>query len=111
MVDVLNALTGPSSMLRTSGTPSTKRKKYKEGTESFNEKELGCFTSKYFECNDNMVARFSSEKQKEYLKKILIHFDRKKNEGKLVEAYYYKEKDEVLKEFIQEDEGVGCIQQ
>ena len=29
----------------------------------------------------------------------------------LVEAYYYKEKDEVLKEFIQEDEGVGCIQQ
>ena len=51
------------------------------------------------------------DKQKEYLKKILIHFDRKKNEGKLVEAYYYKEKDEVLKEFIQEDEGVGCIQQ
>jgi len=54
-------------MLRTSGTLSTKRKKYKDGTESFNEKELGCFTSKYFECNDNMVARFSSEKQKEYL--------------------------------------------
>lgn len=51
------------------------------------------------------------DKQKEYLKKILIHFDRKKNNGKLVEAYYYKEKDEVLKEFIQEDEGVGCIQQ
>ena len=24
---------------------------------------------------------------------------------------YYKEKDEVLKEFIQEDEGIGCIQQ
>jgi deoxycytidylate deaminase len=67
MVDVLNALTRPSSMLRTSGTLSTKRKKYKEGTKSFNEKELGCFTSKYFECNDNMVARFSSEKQKEYL--------------------------------------------
>jgi len=51
------------------------------------------------------------EKQKEYLKKILIHLDRKKNDGKLVEAYYYKEKDEVLKEFIQEDEGIGCIQQ
>ena len=54
------------------------------------------------------------EKQKEYLKKILIHLDRKKNEGKLVEAYYYKEKDEVLKEFIQEDESFapeGCIQQ
>ena len=51
------------------------------------------------------------EKQKDYLKKILIHLDRKKNDGKLVEAYYYKEKDEVLKEFIQEDEGVGCIQQ
>jgi len=51
------------------------------------------------------------DKQKEYLKKILIHFDRKKNDGKLVEAYYYKEKDEVLKEFIQEDESIGCIQQ
>ena len=51
------------------------------------------------------------EKQKDYLKKILIHLDRKKNDGKLVEAYYYKEKDEVLKEFIQEDEGIGCIQQ
>jgi hypothetical protein len=45
------------------------------------------------------------------ISKILIHLDRKKNDGKLVEAYYYKEKDEVLKEFIQEDEGVGCIQQ
>tara|TARA_B100000900_G_C20489926_1_gene679126 strand:+ start:58 stop:1092 length:1035 start_codon:yes stop_codon:yes gene_type:complete len=54
------------------------------------------------------------DKQKEYLKKILIHLDRKKNDGKLVEAYYYKEKDEVLKDFIQEDEGFaseGCIQQ
>lgn len=51
------------------------------------------------------------EKQKDYLKKILIHLDRKKNNGKLVEAYYYKEKDEVLKEFIQEDEDLGCIQQ
>jgi len=51
------------------------------------------------------------EKQKDYLKKILIHLDRKRNDGKLVEAYYYKEKDEVLKEFIQEDDGVGCIQQ
>ena len=54
------------------------------------------------------------EKQKDYLKKILIHLDRKKNDGKLVEAYYYKEKDEVLKEFIQEDESFaqqGCIQQ
>lgn len=67
MVDDLNALTRQSSMLRTSGSLSTKRKKYKEGTGSFNEKELGCFTSKYFECNDNIVARFSSEKQKEYL--------------------------------------------
>ena len=67
MVDVLNALTRQSSMLRTSGTISTKRKKYKEGTESFNEKEMGCFTSKYFECNDNISVRISSEKQKEYL--------------------------------------------
>lgn len=67
MVDVLNALTRQSSMLRTSGTLSTKRKKYKEGTKSFNEKEMGCFTSKYFECNDNISVRISSEKQKEYL--------------------------------------------
>ena len=61
MVDVLNALTRPSSTLR------TKRKKYKEGVESFDEKTLGCFTSKYFECYDSMTAKYSSEKQKTYL--------------------------------------------
>jgi DnaJ-class molecular chaperone len=51
------------------------------------------------------------EKQIDYLKKILIQFERVPKEGQLVEAYYYKEKDEVVKEFIQEDEGLGCIQQ
>ena len=52
MVDVMNALIRPSSTLR------TKRQKYKEGTESFNEKLLGVFTSKYFECNDNIDKSF-----------------------------------------------------
>jgi DnaJ-class molecular chaperone len=51
------------------------------------------------------------EKQMDYLKKILIQFERVPKEGQLVEAYYYKEKDEVVKEFIKEDEGLGCIQQ
>lgn len=52
------------------------------------------------------------EKQKEYLKKILIHFDRKPKEGQLVHAYYYKEKEEVVKELMnEEEEGPGCIQQ
>ena len=52
------------------------------------------------------------EKQKEYLKKILIHLDRKPKEGQLVHAYYYKDKQEVVKEYMnQEEEGIGCIQQ
>ena len=52
------------------------------------------------------------EKQKEYLKKILIHLDRKPKEGQLVHAYYYKDKQEVVKECMnQEEEGIGCIQQ
>jgi len=51
------------------------------------------------------------EKQMDYLKKILIQFERVPKEGQLVEAYYYKEKEEVVKEFINEDEGLGCIQQ
>lgn len=52
------------------------------------------------------------EKQKEYLKKILIHLDRKPKEGQLVHAYYYKDKEEVVKEMMnEEEEGVGCIQQ
>ena len=57
----MNALTMPSSMLR------TKRQKYREGTESFDEKLLGVFTSKYFECNDNIKPRYSSDKQREFL--------------------------------------------
>ena len=52
------------------------------------------------------------EKQKEYLKKILIHLDRKPKEGQLVHAYYYKDKREVVKELMnEEEEGIGCIKQ
>jgi len=52
------------------------------------------------------------EKQKEYLKKILIHLDRKPKEGQLVHAYYYKDKQDVVKEMMnEEEEGIGCIQQ
>tara|TARA_B100001287_G_C22649670_1_gene514551 strand:+ start:153 stop:1169 length:1017 start_codon:yes stop_codon:yes gene_type:complete len=53
-----------------------------------------------------------NEKQMEYLKKILIHFERKEKEGVLVNAYYYKDKEEVVKELMNdEDDGIGCIQQ
>ena len=51
------------------------------------------------------------EKQMSYLQKILIQFERNKKEGQCVQAYYYKGKEEVVKEFINEDEGLGCIQQ
>ena len=52
------------------------------------------------------------EKQMNYLKKILVQFERVPKEGQVVQAYYYKEKEEVVKEFMnQEDEGSGCIQQ
>ena len=51
-----------------------------------------------------------SEKQMEYLKKILVQLDRKPKEGQLVQAYYYKGKEEVQKEFMNEEEGNGCIQ-
>ena len=52
------------------------------------------------------------EKQMNYLKKILIHLDRNKMEGQLVQAYYYKDKEEVVKELMnEEEEGNGCIQQ
>ena len=61
MVDVMNALIRPSSTLR------TKRQKYREGTESFDENVLGVFTSKYFECNDNITPRYSSDKQRDFL--------------------------------------------
>jgi len=53
-----------------------------------------------------------SEKQMEYLKKILVQLDRKPKEGQLVQAYYYKGKEEVQKELMNdEEEGNGCIQQ
>lgn len=52
------------------------------------------------------------EKQKEYIKKILIHLDRKPKEGQIVQAYYYKDKEEVVKELMnEEEESNGCIQQ
>jgi len=53
-----------------------------------------------------------SEKQMEYLKKILVKLDREPKEGQLVQAYYYKGKEEVQKELMNdEEEGNGCIQQ
>ena len=52
-------------------------------------------------------------KQKDYLKKILVQLERKPEEGKLVHAYYYKGKEEVTKELMNDEEegGNGCIQQ
>ena len=52
-------------------------------------------------------------KQKDYLKKILVQLERKPEEGKLVHAYYYKGKEEVAKELMNDEEegGNGCIQQ
>ena len=54
-----------------------------------------------------------SDKQGDLLKKLLIHLDRKENKGQLVQAYYYKEKAEVVKELMNDEEegGQGCIQQ
>ena len=54
-----------------------------------------------------------SDKQMGYLKKILVQLEREKKDGKLVQAYYYKDKEEVVKELMNEEEegGMGCIQQ
>ena len=54
-----------------------------------------------------------SDKQISYLKKILVQLEREKKEGKLVQAYYYKDKEEVVKELMNEEEegSMGCIQQ
>jgi DnaJ-class molecular chaperone len=55
-----------------------------------------------------------SEKQGKLLKTLLIHLDRKEKEGQLVQAYYYKEKADVVKELMneeEEEEGPGCVQQ
>ena len=54
-----------------------------------------------------------SEKQMGYLKKILVQLEREKKAGQLVQAYYYKDKEEVVKELMNEEEegGIGCIQQ
>jgi len=54
-----------------------------------------------------------SDKQGKLLKTLLIHLDRKEKEGQLVQAYYYKDKTEVVKELMndEEEEGHGCVQQ
>ena len=53
-----------------------------------------------------------SDKQSDLLQKLLIHLDRKEKEGQLVQAYYYKDKKDVVKELMnEEEEGQGCIQQ
>jgi len=54
-----------------------------------------------------------SDKQGVLLKQLLIHLDRKEKKGQLVQAYFYKEKEEVVKELMNEEEGEGqgCIQQ
>ena len=52
------------------------------------------------------------DKQKGYLKKILVQLERNQKDGQLVQAYFYKDKEEVVKEMMnEEEEGVGCIQQ
>ena len=52
------------------------------------------------------------DKQKGYLKKILVQLERNKKEGQLVQAYFYKDKEDVVKEMMnEEEEGMGCIQQ
>ena len=52
------------------------------------------------------------EKQIDYLKKVLIHLERKEKQGKIVQAYYYKDKEEVVKELMNEEEETGgCMQQ
>ena len=54
------------------------------------------------------------DKLKEYLKIILIHSERDKEKyGSLVQAFYYKNKEDIVKEIIneKEDTGLGCIQQ
>ena len=54
-----------------------------------------------------------SDKQKDYLKKILLYSERETKDGQSVQAYYYKDKEEVVKELMnkEEEEGFGCIQQ
>jgi len=53
-----------------------------------------------------------NDKQMNYLKKILIHLERKKHNGTLVHGEYYKDKEEIYKEFIDEsNDDIGCIQQ
>ena len=49
MVDVRNALKGYNK--------NNRYRKYPENIERFNEKIMGCYTSKYFECNDGMTPK------------------------------------------------------
>jgi pyrimidine deaminase RibD-like protein len=50
-----------------SNSTKVRTPKYKCGTESYNSKNLGYFTSKYFECNDDTCVKISNEKQRRYL--------------------------------------------
>mgnify|MGYP001027065754 CR=1 FL=1 len=59
MVDVRNALKGYNK--------NNRYRKYPENIERFNEKIMGCYTSKYFECNDDMTPKKSNEKQRRFL--------------------------------------------
>ena len=56
-----------------------------------------------------------NEKQMEYIKKILYYKEKDKGQtkGQLVQAYYYKNKEDVVKELIheKEEDNLGCIQQ
>lgn len=59
MTDDLNAKKKNSTKIRSSN--------YKIRTEGSNPKNLGYFTSKYFEYNDDSCAKISNEKQQNYL--------------------------------------------
>ena len=54
-----------------------------------------------------------TDKYKDYLKKILNYTEREKKEGNIVEGFYYKNKEDIVKNIINEkdDDGLGCIQQ
>ena len=43
---------------------------------------------------------------------MYLQLERNKKDGQLVQAYFYKDKEDVVKEMInEEEEGMGCIQQ
>ena len=54
-----------------------------------------------------------TDKYKDYLKKILNYTEREKKEGNIVQGFYYKNKEDIVKNIInkKDDDGLGCIQQ